>query len=230
VERESVHELTAAYALDALDPHDEREYEEHLRACERCRSELSSFRGTTASLAYAVAAPPPPPALRARIMEQAQAERSNVVPLRRRWVVPTLGAAAAVAAAVAIGLGIWAASLHSDLSGTRNALSRQQTIARVLGDPNSQASVINGAGGTLVVAPSRQGVLAISNIGPAPHGKTYEAWVIKGKTPKRAGLFQRSGQVLLARSVPKGALVAVTVEKAGGVNAPTQQPRITAKA
>src|SRR5204863_1235105 len=120
VERESVHELTAAYALDALDPHDEREYEEHLRACERCRSELSSFRGTTASLAYAVAAPPPPPALRARIMEPARAERSNVVPQRRRWVVPTLGAAAAVAAAVAIGLGIWAASLHSDLSGTRN--------------------------------------------------------------------------------------------------------------
>jgi anti-sigma-K factor RskA len=231
VERESIHELTAAYALDALDPHDERDYEEHLRVCESCRSELSSFRGTAATLAYAVAAPAPPAGLRERIMEQARAERSNVVPLGRRWVVPTLGAVAAVAAAVAIGLGIWAASLHSDLSGTRSALSRQQAIVRVLADPNSQAAAIKGAGGTLVVAPSRQGVLAISNIAPAPSGKTYEAWVIKGKTaPKRAGLFARSGQLLLTRPVPKGALVAVTVEKAGGVNAPTQTPHITAQA
>jgi len=231
VDQESVHQLTAAYALDALDSHDEREYEEHLRVCDSCRSELVSFRGTAATLAYAVAAPAPPPALRERILAQAREERSTVVPMRRRWVVPGLGAAAAVAAAAAIGLGIWAASLHSDLSGSRKALSQQQTIARVLADPNSQASAIGGAGGTLVVAPNRQGVLAIRGIRPAPSGKTYEAWVIRGKTPpKRAGTFARSGEQLLTRPVPKGSLVAVTVEKAGGVNAPTQTPHITAKA
>ena len=35
---DGLHELTAAYALDALDDHETREYEEHLRRCEQCRT------------------------------------------------------------------------------------------------------------------------------------------------------------------------------------------------
>jgi anti-sigma factor RsiW len=34
-----LHDLTAAYALDALDPDEAREYEAHLARCERCRAE-----------------------------------------------------------------------------------------------------------------------------------------------------------------------------------------------
>ena len=33
----TIHELSAAYALDALDPAEEREFEQHLRTCEQCR-------------------------------------------------------------------------------------------------------------------------------------------------------------------------------------------------
>jgi anti-sigma-K factor RskA len=230
VETEQVHELTAAYALDALDTHDERVYEEHLRTCDPCRSDLSSFRETTAALAYAVAAPAPPPELRAKILEQAKAERSNVVPFRRRWVVPALGAAAAAAAAVAIGLGIWAATLHNDLSQTRSARDKERAAAQILGNPASQHSAVSGTEGTLVVAPNRRAVLSLSAIQPAPNGKTYEIWVIKGKMPKRAGLFESKGQVVLDRNVPAGSVVAVTVEKQGGVDAPTQTPHITAQA
>ena len=41
---EPIHDLTAAYALDALDAHDEERYEEHLATCERCREELAELR------------------------------------------------------------------------------------------------------------------------------------------------------------------------------------------
>jgi len=33
-----IHELTAGYALDALDPDERRAYEAHLAGCERCRN------------------------------------------------------------------------------------------------------------------------------------------------------------------------------------------------
>jgi anti-sigma factor RsiW len=229
VEANSLHELTAAYALDALDEHDEQAYEEHLRRCERCRSELSSFRETASALAFAVRAPEPPAELRGRILERAKAERSNVVPLRRRWTTPVLGAAAAVAAAVALGLGIWAATLHDDLSGTREALTNERTAAQILADPDAERSTVSGADGTLVVASDGRAVLSLPAIEPAPEGKTYEAWVIEGQTPRPAGLFDDAGVVVLDERVPEGAVVGVTVERKGGVDAPTMAPRITAQ-
>ena len=58
-------------------------------------------------------------------------------------------------------------------------------------------------------------------------GKTYEAWVIPaGGAPRPAGLFP-SGEdttVHLRGTVPKHAVVAVTVERAGGVSAPKHTP------
>ena len=37
---DDLHELTAGYALDALDPVDHARFEEHLATCDRCREEL----------------------------------------------------------------------------------------------------------------------------------------------------------------------------------------------
>ena len=63
---------------------------------------------------------------------------------------------------------------------------------------------------------------------------TYEAWVIpKGGNPKRAGIFDGGGSttvVPLGEGVPPGSVVAATIEKSGGVDAPTQTPIITAQA
>jgi anti-sigma factor RsiW len=230
MDTESLHELTAAYALDALDEHDEAAYEEHLRGCARCRDELASFRETAGALAYAVHPAAPPPELRSRILERARKERAPVVPLPRRHLPRVLAGVAAVAAAAAIGIGIWAAILQGDLSDTRGALAEQRAAAAVLADPLARRSTVSGAEGTLVVASDRRAVLALRGIEPAPRGKAYEVWVIRGRTPRPAGLFSSAGLVLLERRVPPGAIVGVTVEEAGGVDAPTEQPRFTARA
>src|SRR5919204_1508129 len=101
MEADAIHELTAAYALDALDEHDEREYEEHLARCPHGGEELASLTETATSLAYGVESPTPPRALRDRILEQARSERPNVVPLRPAWRSwPAAVAALAPAAAL----------------------------------------------------------------------------------------------------------------------------------
>ncbi len=232
METESLHELTAAYALDALDEHDEATYEEHLRACSRCKEELASLRETAGALAYAAPPAAPPAGLRSRILESARAERAAVVPFRRRQLPRILGAVAAVAACAAIGLGIWAASVSNSLDETRSALDRQERLVAVLGDPRAERVAVSGADGTLVVSRRGEAALVLRRIPPAPPSKTYEVWVIAAGRPERAGTFEgASGRdtVLLTRPVRPGAVVAVTVEKDGGVDAPTTRPRFSAR-
>ena len=65
----------------------------------------------------------------------------------------------------------------------------------------------------------------------AQQGKTYEAWVIPaGGDARPAGLFAGGGTsvVHLRGTVPSGAVVAATVERAGGTTAPTTAPVVTA--
>lgn len=219
-----LHDLTAAYALDALDPEQAREYETHLARCERCREELASLSEAAGALAYATEAPAPPDELRARILQQAQRERANVVPLRSRWVAP-LAAAAAVAACAAIALGVWAASLHGKLD-------RQQQLAAVLGDPAAQHNELADDRGTLVVSANGKAALVMRRLGSAPPGKTYEAWVSSGGAPQPAGTFDggpKHSVLLLGRRIPTGAAVLLTVEKDGGVDAPTTKPLLSVR-
>jgi anti-sigma factor RsiW len=219
MEANAPHDLTAAYALDALDAEEARAYEAHLARCERCRDELAQLSEAAGALAYASDAPAPPAELRARILQEARRERPNVVPLRPRWTIP-VAAAAAVAACAAIALGLWAASLHGKLD-------RQHRIAAVLEDPAATHTALTADRGTLVVAPNGSAVLLVKRLSPAPSGRTYEAWIAAGGSPRPAGTFaggSKHSLLLLTHRVPPAAQVLVTVEKAGGVDAPTQKP------
>jgi anti-sigma factor RsiW len=218
-----LHDLTAAYALDALDPEEAREYEAHLARCERCRDELASLSEAAGALAYAAEAPVPPAELRARILQQAQRERPNVVPLRPRRLAP-LGAAAAVAACVAVALGVWAASLSNKLDRRDAELRAQERVAAILAAPSSRTIAFGR--GALVVGRSGEAALVVHNLKDPPSGKTYEAWISAGGAPRPAGTFD-GGEIVsvpLDGAVEPGASVLVTVERDGGVDAPTQKP------
>jgi len=234
MEPEGIHELTAAYALAALDERETQAYEAHLRHCSRCRDDLVALREAATSLAYAAPATSPPAALRGRILEQARAERSNVVSLPRRLRdrrTRILAAATAVAAAAAVALGIWAAVLHSDLDSTRSAHARDAQALALLAEPGTDHVPLTGASGMLAVASSGKAVLLLSAIAMAPSDRTYEAWVIKGKQAQPAGLFQGGANrvVPLTRPVPEGATVGVTIERKGGAPQPTSAPIVSAK-
>jgi anti-sigma-K factor RskA len=192
------HDLTAAYALDALDPDEAEAYERHLSQCEECREQLAELNETAAALAFSTVAPAPPARLRASILDAAAAERSNVVPLlRRRWVARGLAVAAAAVACIAVGLGVsLSQSSHPQQSWT------------------------------VAVGPNGKATISVSGLSAAPHGKTYEAWVIPtGHAPRPAALFSGSTSAMhLSGTVPQHAVVAVTVEPAGGSTKPTSTP------
>jgi anti-sigma-K factor RskA len=192
------HDLTAAYALDALDADETEAYERHLSQCEECREQLAELNEGAAALAFGSVAPAPPARLRAAILDTAAAERSNVVPLlRRRWVARGLAVAAAAAACIVVGL----------------AVSLSQS---------SDTKVF-----ALMINPDRTATLHVSGLSEAPSGKTYEAWIIPaGRLPRPAALFRdgRNTTVHLRGTVPKNAVVAVTKEPAGGSKQPTTKP------
>lgn len=231
-----LHDLTAAYALDALDADEAEAYEAHLARCERCRAELAALSETAGALAWAVDAPPPPPALRARILHAAAAERVNVVPLPGRpvWIFRATAAAAAVAACAAVGLGVWAGLVSRSLNHERSARTADERAAQILADPASRRIGIPGHHGLVAVSPEGEGVLVMGKMPAAPAGRIYEAWVIpRGGAPKPAGLFHGGSAVTvvqLRQPVPRGAVVAATVERSGGVPAPTRTPIFSARA
>jgi anti-sigma-K factor RskA len=223
------HELIAGYALDALEPADRARATELLERSEDAREELRTLTEATAAMATAVSGPAPPSALRERILDAARADRETVVPLesrRRPRLVPVLGAAAAIAAVVAIALGIWGLSVSSDLDDSRAALAQAQAAAAVLASPDARDVALQQGDGTLVVSGS-DAVLVLNSMEPAPTGKTYEVWVLDGETPVRAGLFPggaRRDVVPVDGTVGPGAKVLVTLERSGGVDAPTTNP------
>lgn len=233
-----IHQLTAGYALDALDPEERREYEEHLATCAHCQEELASFWETTEALAVAASGPEPSSELRERILAEVRAEPPQVVvpfESRRRRAVPVLAAAAAVAAVVALGIGLWASDLSSQLDDTRAALDRERAAASVLVDPSARSVSLQAGEGRLVVNAQGDAVLVLHGLDPAPSGKTYEMWIVPGGdigAADRAGLFPgRDGSELerLDGTVRVGDVVAVTLEKAGGVDAPTTPPIIASE-
>lgn len=233
MERDDVHSLIAAYALDALEGDEEAVYEAHLARCASCRQELASFRDTAALLAYGVATAPPPPELRERILQQARAERSNVVPLPRRWAVRATAAVAAVAACAAIGVGWWALSLSSQLEREREARAEEEQALAVVLDPGADTFRVRGAAGTLVVAEGGQAALVLQGLEPPPPGNVYTAWVsADGDQMVPAGTFTAGTErsvVRLTRPVPEGGLVAVTVEADEDAQEPTGDPIMVAE-
>jgi anti-sigma-K factor RskA len=192
-----VHEEAAAFALDAFGQDEAEAFERHLAACSDCGAALEELRFAATALAFAVAPLEPREALRPRVLDTG----AQVIPLPRRRR-PTLLAVAAVAALCA-----------SVLAATRP----WQTGDAQIGFRRYAATE---ASATLLVGRSGEAMLAARRLPPPAAGTVYELWVIDGDRPQPAGLF-RGSLATLTRPVPPGAVVAVSLEPAGGSPRPT---------
>ena len=142
---------------------------------------------------------------------------------------PVLGAVAAVAAVVALAVGLWASNLSSELDETRAALDRARAATAIVANPDSRTVALESGTGRLVVDPDGGAALVLLGLGPAPEGSTYETWIIEGDVPRsRRPLPGRDGIDVVAvdGKVDPGTVVAVTVEPAGGVTASGVDPSI----
>jgi anti-sigma-K factor RskA len=138
------------------------------------------------------------------------------------------GLAALLLGGVAV---IWPNGGSSSASSS-DSPALQQAVA-LLAAPGSERIQFAGSIGRLVllVGEAGNGMLVLNGLGPAPEGKTYQAWLTPpgpGETVS-AGLFDGSEQfVLLTPRVDRGAQVSVTLEDEGGVEMPSSAPRLSA--
>lgn len=202
-----MHELTAAYALDALEPDQARSYEDHLGRCAPCREELATFAQLTEALAHAAPPATPPAALRRRVLAATRTERESRERRRPRWAIPSLALAlAASAAAIALGVS----------TATHPARIRLNAVP------------LRGAAGSLIVSDDHSAVLVVSGLPRAPAHHTYEIWVMKSKRAALpAGLFVGGAGTMrlpLERRVPDGSFIGVTLERTGGAARPSEPP------
>jgi hypothetical protein len=118
---------------------------------------------------------------------------------------------------VAVGIGVW--------SATRS--SGENAFASVLSRPGARVIKMGSGSGAVAVAPDGEAALAL-RLPHAPGGKTYEAWIVRPNSIRAAGTFSGGGTsiVRIPGQVPKGSVIAVSIERAGGAKQPTRKPFI----
>ena len=183
-----IHDLTAAYALDALDADETREYEAHLAQCVRCRADLSTLSESATALAWAVDAPAPPqrPARADPLRGGGRARERHPASCPQSLDPAHDGGDRR------------GRSLHRgrprDLGDLALALREPGAVcARAPMQAPSRSSPIRpraACRSTAATASSRsigtgKGVLVVDRLASAPSGKTYEAWVIPRGEPQR---------------------------------------------
>lgn len=234
---DELREFYALYALGLAEEPERAEIRTHLdRGCEVCMGGVRRSRELAALLSGAAPDSAPPARLRRRILASVGFERNNF-----GW---TLGwAAVAVLSMVAA---VYFSGRERQFADDAQHLERQLRAQTVeLARLNEVVSMISGPDTVVTSFGQKQpakgkvyanprGILLIaSNLPPAPQGKLYEMWVIpKGAAPQPAGMFQSlsdgTAMHLIHRAVASGDTVAVTMEIAAGVNAPTSPILIVA--
>ena len=226
------HELIAGYALDALDDADRARAKELLATSEEAREELRSLTEVAVAMATAAAG-------RLRDPSSATASWWRRAPSRRpsSRSSPTGGRAPRARCrrrgrrmcGARSGSGAWRPHATATM---RVALERAQAASAVLSDPDARTVDLQEGRGRLVVGADGAAVLVLDEIEQAPDGKTYEVWLSDGGAPVPAGLFDGGGTrdvVPVEGTVDAGSVVLVTVEDAGGVDAPTSDPIVASQ-
>ena len=127
-------------------------------------------------------------------MDPQEAKPDDTRALHRSWAFLATAAVAVAAIAATIGLAVWG------------------------GQSTRVVSVV------VAVRPSGRVTLLITNLAPAPPGKTYEAWIVSNGRISPAGLFDggRGTRLIhLPGRLSHGGRVVATLERSGGLKTPT---------
>lgn len=246
---DELRELLAAYALDALEPEDERAVESHLATCPDCRREVAALREATASLATGVPAVEPPATLKTRIMRATELEArveqpGPVIPLParqpRNWPLAVAALAAAMAVVLAglnLSLNRRVATLTNQVNAFSERLTMQEQVLALLASPTARTASLRGsvpASVRFVYDPLRgQGVLVVSDL-PDPGAEfVYQLWLVAGKTPESVGVFKpvvgRAIVVPVQADFVRYQAIAISVERGPtGAPAPSAAPILLA--
>ena len=222
---DDVHDLVAAYAVDALDDSERAEYEAHLVDCAECREELAQLSDAAASVAETVSVTPPPE-LKERVMTAVATDSpAEVVPLDSRGRKPLgWGLVAVAASIVVVSVGL----LVSNIGG------QDQDISAVLGAPDAvEVDLDSNVGGARFVYSESlgQGVFNGSDLDLPEEDRVYELWLIDEEGPTAAGAFRPESPeeaTVLVEDIQPGLTLAMTEEPEAGLSEPTVEVLLSA--
>jgi anti-sigma-K factor RskA len=209
-----------AFALDALEPGEEREIEAHTPGCARCTRELEALVPAVAVLGESVEPLEPPPELRERVLAEVRADVARSAaeretparrPRRRGW------RGLFARPAIAVGLAIVIAAIGGYLiAGNGGSGGPQETTVPVVAQ--------QGIGGTLAVG-EHSSMLDLHGLGPLKGRQVYQVWVAKGQSLRPSSNFvpDPSGRAMTAVDgrLSAGTKVMVTREPEPGRTTPT---------
>lgn len=244
-------ELAGLYVLDALDPEERAAVDAHLASCTEAHEEFAELGAVAPALASLAEPESAPADLKNRVMADyragAAATMRQPAPQVRapapviemsRYRRPWLGWAAAAAAVLLIA--VTAGWAYVAQSRANVETQRSELIAaaiNVMAQPGSTVAFISGTGaspdstqahGFAAFPANGEGYLVMVGLPDAPAGQTYQAWYLVNGAATSAGLLDVDADgyaVLGDLSGLTGAdLVALTIERAGGVDQPTGNP------
>lgn len=236
----------AGYVLGSLDPEERSVFESHLAGCAECSAEVASLRPIAIALATAVPQVTPRAELRERILSAMgpQADHGTGqgagLKTRRPDTVHDRKAPSALvwlplaaAIVIAVGAAAYVATLQRQMGQLQARFDQAQATTAVLAAPDLARIDLQGqpvapdARARALWSRSRGLVFTAANLPPAPAGKAYQVWVVTAQAPISAGLLAPDSSgvgtqyYMTPADIAPPVAVAVTLEPAGGVPAPT---------
>lgn len=226
-------EIYDLYVLGVLDAEQSEQIEAHLREdCEYCLEKLHEATRMSVAMAGIAEQVQPPAHLRQRVL-------AKVAPSRRRsnWIYAVAGLAAACVALIvfAIWSGAQNRSVLSQLVQAKVEDNELRSALELMSQPETRAvqfgNLPNAPRGRVFISRTGGVVFVGTGFPSLPGNRTFELWVVPAAgSPEPAGTFRGSStgtavNVTGAKVSASGAkAVAVSVEPAGGSNAPTTKP------
>ncbi|MEO7371596.1 MAG: anti-sigma factor [Ilumatobacteraceae bacterium] len=222
-----IHQLAAAYALDAVDERERADFESHYPTCAVCRPEVVGFRDTLSHVAASVAVAPPA-SLKASVMAEIGNTRQlspllpdSVVDLathrkRQQRMVRVLSVAAAL---ILISIGAFVVGKQAG-GDTGYDVAAAALFAR----PDTRTTTLVGPGtGSFRIAwsPSGREIVVLGDgLAKPAAGKAYELWLVDAKGAHAVRLLDKADGQKVRRVIkidgdPKQWVI--TVEPEAGV-------------
>jgi len=250
-DHDALRELVPLYGIGALSGPERKAVEAHLDTCAECAAELRAYAPVGVALAQVAPQVDPPATLRTAILAatrpaQARARTpTSVMP----WLAAA--AMLVITAGLGFYVGTLQRRIQTLEGELRAALvrvedsERRVTVAlRAAADAEAPLAVLTAPdvrridlAGQAPVAPaasarafwsrSRGLVITAANLPPLPSGRIYQLWFVAAPAPVSAGLLTPDATGSLTTTlttppdVPNPTALAVTIEPAGGVQAPT---------
>jgi len=241
---QQLEETYPAYVLDAIDPAERKQVDEHIAVCSACAQIVAGYRPVADALSFAATQVEPPAGLRQRVLAATMpAPRTSIArALASFFDLLHAPAFSAATLALLIVLGIWNLSLQNQLSQQAivqqqllDEMMRQREFTAVLASAPNQSKSLQGtevaarSWGRLYGAVDQQTFALLAyNLPPLDAGKVYQLWLIDASGDRTSGgtfTVDEKGRGWLLIQSPKPLNyyqgIGITVEPDGGSPAPT---------